>query len=316
VAPDQRSFDLVVIGDVNPDIVVRDANPVFGQREGIVPSIELTVGGSASIMAAAAAKLGLRVALVGVVGDDGLGRFMLDELRARGVDIAACRIDPALPTGASVILTRTTDRAILTSLGTIASLSAADIPASLIASARHVHVASYFLLVGLHAGLPGVVDAAHHAGATVSVDPNWDPAETWDSGLPGLLPRIDVFLPNETEALRVGGASTVDEAARELLAMGAAGVAIKRGDDGAIAMERGGALVSVPAIAVEAVDTVGAGDAFDAAFLAAWQERRPLADCLGFAVVAGALSTRAMGGTAGQATRAEIETALVAARRN
>ena len=99
-----RDLDLVVIGDVNPDVVVRDAEPAFGQHEEIVSSIELTIGGSASIMATAAARLGLRVALIGVVGDDPLGRFMLAELAARDVDVDACRVDRRMPTGATVII--------------------------------------------------------------------------------------------------------------------------------------------------------------------------------------------------------------------
>src|SRR5438132_7658425 len=158
-----RDLDLVVIGDVNPDVVVRDAEPAFGQHEEIVSSIELTIGGSASIMAAAAARLGLRVALVGVVGDDPFGRFMLAEIAQRGVDVETCRVDPRLPTGATVILTRSEDRAILTARGTIAAVGADDIPVELLRRARHIHVASYFLLDGLRAGLDEVVGHAHAA---------------------------------------------------------------------------------------------------------------------------------------------------------
>ena len=167
LAAADRDFDLLVVGDVNPDIVVSGGDPRYGQREVLVDGVTLTIGGSASIMAAAAARLGLRVALAGVVGDDPLGRFMLDELAARGVDVAACRIDPDRPTGATVILARDGDRAILTAEGTIPELTAADVPDTLLERTRHVHVASYFLLRRLASALPAVVERAQIGRAHV-----------------------------------------------------------------------------------------------------------------------------------------------------
>lgn len=306
-------FDLLVVGDVNPDVIVRDADPAFDQHEEIVSSIEMTIGGSASIMAMAAARLGLRVAIVGVVGDDPFGRFMLDELRGRGVDVDACRVDPERPTGATVILTRDSDRAILTAAGTIPDLTAEDVPPDLVRRARHLHVASYFLIDGLRDGLAAVARDAHESGATVSVDPNWDPREEWDRGLRGLLPVVDVFMPNEAEALKISGRSTIEAAADALVADGGCRiVAIKRGPTGAYGAGGTEAAVAIPAYPIAAVDAVGAGDAFDAAFLAAFLEGSHLRDGLRFGVVAGALSTRAAGGTAGQATREEIDAALLA----
>ncbi len=317
-----RTLDLLVVGDINPDIVVAGADPRFGQHERLVESIELTIGGSAGIMAAGAARLGLRVGIVGMVGDDALGRFMLAELRARGVDIAACRIDPTRPTGSSVILARGTDRAILTATGTIADLVAGDVPPGLIEAAGHIHVASYFLQAGLWAGLPDLARRARAAGTSVSVDPNWDPGGSWDAGLADLMPLIDVFLPNEPEArLMTGGgdatargadATAAADAARRLRALGRDRplVAVKRGADGALAIDADGSLIEAPAYGIDAVDTVGAGDAFDAGFLAAWLDGRPVRECLAAGVVCGALSTRAAGGTASQATRDEVEAAL------
>jgi len=308
---ESREFDILVVGDVNPDILVRGGEPQFGQREVIVDEISLTIGGSAGIMAAAAARLGLRVALVGVVGDDVLGRFMLDAMRDRGVDVAGCRVDTALPTGATVILARPTDRAILTAEGTIAGLGGDDVPTALLARTRHLHVASYFLQPAIRAALPAIVERARRAGATVSVDPNWDPEETWDGGLVELLPEIDVFLPNEEEALRISGAPTASAAGRVLHGRGPRPtVVIKRGADGAVAIGPDGIEASAAAIPVEPVDTTGAGDAFDAAFLAGWLDERTIAESLADAAVAGSLSTRGLGGTSALATRAEVDAAV------
>lgn len=306
-----RELDVLVVGDVNPDIVVRGGEPRYGQQEVLVDAITLTIGGSASIMAAGAARLGLRVALVGVVGDDPLGQFMLDELAARGVDVAACRVVADRPTGATVILARPDDRAILTAEGTIPDLTPDDVPDRLLARTRHVHVASYFLQRSLTSALPDIVERARTLGASVSIDPNGDPSERWDGGLIALLPQVDVFLPNESEASAIAHRTNVVEAARALAGPGPRPlVVIKRGAAGAMAADARGTDVAVDAISIEAVDAIGAGDAFDAGFLAAWLDGRPIRECVALGVACGALSTRGAGGTGSQPTRAEAEAVL------
>jgi sugar/nucleoside kinase (ribokinase family) len=310
---DDRDLDLVVIGDVNPDILVPDAEPRFGQEEILVERIEITIGGSAGIMAAAAARLGLRTAIVGVVGRDAFGRFMLDELAGRGVDVSACRTDPSRPTGATVILARPTDRAILTAQGTIADLALEDVPLELLAHARHVHVASLFLQPAILAGLGALADRVHRAGATLSVDPNWDPSGAWDGGLRAALPAIDVFLPNAAEAGRITGEADVALAARLLRGDGPGPiVAVKRGVDGALVIGEDGTPIRIPGLPADPVDSTGAGDAFDAGFLLGWLEGRSLRDAAALGAACGALSTRALGGTPGQPTRDEAEAALAA----
>ncbi|MBO0803188.1 MAG: carbohydrate kinase family protein [Nocardiopsaceae bacterium] len=330
-------FDLVVVGDCNADLLVSggDVVPSFGQAERLVDDATLTIGGSGGIVAAGAARLGLRVAMAGVVGDDVFGRFMRDSLGARGVDMSAVRTDPRIPTGLSINLIRDDDRAILTSPGTILQSRAEDIDPDLLASARHVHVSSYFLQTGLWPGLPGLLRRARVGGATTSLDPNWDPSETWDQGLSGVYGLLDVLFPNGAEAAGLArallsaaarggpaisgdpadrgetpadgtpGSMTPEDAARVLAGAGPA-VVVKLGAEGALAALPGGEILRVPAPGdVNVVDSVGAGDSFDAGYLAAtlwgWDPRRALA--LGAAC--GALSTRLPGGTAAQPTRDE-----------
>jgi sugar/nucleoside kinase (ribokinase family) len=161
------------------------------------------------------------------------------------------------------------------------------------------------------AGNAAVVERARAAGATISVDPNGDPAQAWDGGLISLLPHLDVFLPNEAEASAIARRPDVAEAARALAAPGPRPlVVVKRGPAGALAIDAGGADIRLAAIAMEAVDAIGAGDAFDAGFLAAWLEARPVRDCVALGVACGALSTRAAGGTGSQPTRAEADAVL------
>ncbi len=301
----EPTFDVLVVGDANPDLVLRGGNvePAFGQAERLVEEGTLTVGGSGAIFASAAAKLGLRVAFCGVVGDDPFGRFMRDELDARGVDTRGLVVDPNRPTGVTVVLSRPGDRAILTALGTIADLNASLVDPELLASARHVHIPSYFLQTGLRGELPELFADAHAAGTTTSVDPNWDPDEEWDSGLLGLLSSTDVFLPNSAEARLITGIDDVDVAAESLAERGGV-VAVKFGDGGGM-VTRAGETSRVAGVSVDVVDTTGAGDTFDAGFLAGHLQGWPLERSLALANVCGGLSTRATGGVDAQPTMDE-----------
>ncbi len=303
-------FDLLVLGDANPDLVLSgdQVEPAFGQAERLVDHATLTIGGSGAILACGAARLGLRVAFAGVVGDDLFGAFMREQLAARGVDIGGVLVDPSRPTGVTVVLSGPEDRAILTSLGTIGDLRASLIDPGTLASTRHVHVSSYFLQQGLATELPEIFDRVHRAGATTSVDPNWDPSGGWDGGLMDLLPQVDVFLPNEMEALRLAHISDIDEAVTRLRAR-APFVVIKRGDRGALGA-RTGELVEVPAVPTRVVDATGAGDSFDAGFLTAFLSGEPLDLSLRIANACGALSTRSSGGTDSQPTMDEVLAAL------
>ena len=308
-----RDIDLLVAGEINPDVVVTDPDPVpvFGQHERFVDGIRLTMGSSSVIAACGAARLGLRVAFAGVVGDDALGRYMLDAMQERGLDTSACRVDPRLPTAASVILGNGHDRAILTSRGTVAGLRAADVPASLLARARHVHVGSWFLQAAPE--LAKLLDAARAAGCTTSIDPNWDPSGAWNGGFADAAARVRLVLPNAAEACRLARVDDVEAAARALAAAGGdtgPTVVVKLGAAGALAATPDGALLRVPAVPVEPVDTTGAGDSFDAGFLAAWLDGWPLEACVRFAVACGSLSTLGVGGTDAQPTRTQVEALL------
>ena len=304
-------FDLLVLGDANPDLIVRgDVTPEFGQAEKLVDQASLVIGGSGAIAACGAARLGLRVAFGGVVGEDVFGRFMLDALAEHGVDTSGVLVDPSRPTGLSVVLSKGEDRATLTSLGTIADLRGGIVDPALLRSARHVHVSSYFLQAGLAADLPELFREAHEAGASTSIDPNWDPAGEWDGGLLSLLSETDCFLPNSVEARAITGVDDIDVAALTLAERGSV-VAVKFGQGGGLAVW-GDEDVRSESIPTDVVDTTGAGDCFDAGFLAGRLAGWPLGRCLQVAVACGSLSTRAVGGTAAQPTMDEALAALEA----
>jgi sugar/nucleoside kinase (ribokinase family) len=294
-----KKFDLLVAGEINPDLILTDPNlePQFGQAEILVKDAALTAGSSSVIFACGAARLGLRVSFIGVVGDDLFGAFMLNELKSRNVDITNIIVDENLITGFSVILNRVKDRAILTHLGAINALHGEQVPDELLAQTRHLHVASFFLQTNLRPDLIDLFQRAQALDLSTSLDTNWDPEEKW-AGVDELLKLTTVFLPNDREALALTGASTVEEAA-EIITSQASIVAVKLGADGGLAYD-GESLFRVPIIPVDVLDTVGAGDTFDAGFIFGFLQGWPLERSLKLGVVCGSLSTRMAGGITGQ----------------
>jgi sugar/nucleoside kinase (ribokinase family) len=291
-------FHLIVAGEINPDLILTgDVTPEFGQVEKLVESAALTIGSSSAIFACGAARLGLKVAFIGVCGDDVFGHFMLEEMQKRDVDISHVIVRPGQETGFSVILNQGTDRAILTHPGLIAALQASDIPDDLLRQARHLHVASYFLQTNLQPDLPDLFQRAQSLGLTTSLDTNYDPSEEW-RGFDRLLAVTDVFLPNQTEALSITKDSNVENASRRL-AHSARTVVVKLGADGALACSQN-EIVRSSSPRVMVVDTVGAGDTFDAGYLCGYLKHWDMRECLRLACICGALSTRRAGGTNGQ----------------
>jgi ribokinase len=293
-----RAPDVLVIGEANPDLVLTgDVVPAFGQAETLVDSADLVLGGSAAIVACGLARLGVATALAATIGDDLFGRFVRAALDERGVDTRWIRVDPDLATGISVVLS-SGDRAILTFPGTIASTGPELVDDDLMTSVRHVHSASYFLLPRLAPHLPELFARARRAGATTSVDTNWDPAQTW-ADVDRLLDHTDVLLPNVAELLALTGRTDRDEAARVVLGHGCQ-VALKDGADGGTLWQAPDLVTRVSAPDVAAIDTTGAGDSFDAGFISGLLGGLSREECLARAVACGSLSTRAVGGTAGQ----------------
>lgn len=294
-------IDVLVVGDLNPDLILRgDVTPVFGQTEKFVDDATLALGSSAGIFACGAARLGLKVAFAGKVGDDEFGRFVIRELAARQVDTSGIVVDPSVKTGLGLGLSRGDDRAMLTYLGSIAALCYEDIDPALLARARHVHIGSYFLLTNLRPDVPKLFKTARSLGLTTSLDTNYDPAQWWNGGLQAVLTQTDIFLPNEIELRTITGRSE-PEAGLAWLAERIPLVAVKLGPQGAIA-RRGPEIFQAASLSVAVVDTTGAGDSFDAGFIYGYLAGWDIQQALRLGCVCGALSTQAAGGTAAQPT--------------
>lgn len=306
---ESKSAALLVVGDCNPDLVLRGGHltPRFGQVEQLVDRAELTVGGSASITACGAARLGTRTYLAGLVGRDTFGEDLSRRVAERGVRTDWLQSVSGVETGLSVILSQGEGRAILTFRGGIAEFGATDVPPDALDAAAHLHVSSYYLQPTLQTGLADLLVAARRRGVSTSLDPGWDPAERWN-GVSELLPLLDLILPNEQEARHLARTDDVQAAARQLHS-GGCDVVVKLGARGAL-VHAEELRSTVPAPEVDVVDTTGAGDTFAAALLA-WRLRgASLESSVRAGCTAGALSTRRDGGVEAQPDLDELERAL------
>lgn len=293
---EERPLDVIVAGEANADLILTGVPPLELDQEKLARDMHLVLGGSSAITAHNLARLGARTGFVGVIGDDFLGRFVEEKLRNAGVDLAFLRKLRGARTGLTVWLARNGRRAGVTFPGTIARLRAADVPSRYLAQARHLHVGAYFLLGNLQPDAPALFHRAHRLGLTTSLDCNYDPAERWNSGLRETLAVTDIFFPNEDEARRITGLDDVRTAARELARL-ARIVAVKRGARGVL-VASGNLLLRIPAVRTSVVETTGAGDSFNAGFLARFVRGASLEECARAGVRAGARAVTRVGGTA------------------
>ena len=296
----------LVVGELNPDLILCDYRsfPVLGQ-EVLVEDLALMLGSASAICAVGLARLGNTVRMASKVGTDQWGDFCVHALTDAGVDTSFVKRDPRSKTGLTVSITGSKDRALVTYLGAIATFQAADVDARAADGCGHLHVSSYFLQQGLRQDCCALFAAAHARGLTTSLDPGFDPSEKWAGGLRETLGETDVFFPNEVELRGLGGSQDPVECLRRL-DNGHTLIVAKLGAAGCTALDRGNP-VHVPAFPVKPVDTTGAGDSFNAGFLHAWTQGMPVQESLRFGAACGALSTRAMGGTGGQASLEEAE---------
>ena len=290
-----RPLDCLVAGDANCDLLVDGVTRLEFEKEKLARDMSLVLGGSSSIFAFNLARLGAKVGFAGVVGDDFFGNYVLERLRFAGVDVSRLRRSRQVKTSLTIWCRNGAKRAGITFSGTIALLRARDIPAEALKSARHLHVGSYFLLDSFIPGAAGVFRRAQRLGLTTSLDCNYDPAEAWDSGIRRVLKFTDIFFPNETEALRIANCRDVGLAASELARL-ARIVAVKLGARGALVCT-GGRQFRVPAVKTRIVDTTGAGDSFDAGFLACFLKGGSIEESAHAGVIAGARAVTAVGGT-------------------
>ena len=281
---------ILCIGQLVADIVVRPVGnlPVPGRTE-LVEDLQLLAGGCAANTAAVLAKLGAKVRLAAVIGQDALGSAVLAELKTSGVGLKAVVRKAGAPTSAAIVLISDDgERSFFYRNGGNELLANSHVADSVLKAASLVHVGGALKLLSLD--LTELMSRAKSFGCTTSLDTDWDVHGKWMRKLNGALPRIDYLMTNEEEAARLTGKEGSSAAARDLLARGPQAVVIKRGQHGAMLATRSG-ITEVPAYRVEVQDTTCAGDSFAAGFLLGISRGWPLDESLMMANAAGALCT-------------------------
>ena len=296
-ATKERRFDVTIAGEINLDLILYGLPEVMPvERELLATGFQMTLGGSSAITAHNLAMLGVRVGFVTRTGGDELGKLAMSRMAESGADVSASSVgDGTTGTGVTMLLPHGADRHILTYPGTMAEMRCEDLPWEYVSDSRHFHLSSLFLQTGLQAGLPALLRRLKQAGLTLSLDTNDDPEDAWGSVFQEVLGLVDVFLPSERELCRITGAGDVDEALVRIQSRVATTV-VKCGARGAV-VQRQGERLEVGGVRVTPVDTIGAGDSFNAGFLSAYVRGETIAEAARVGNVTGALSTLSFGGT-------------------
>ena len=290
-------FDVTMAGEINLDLILYglpENIPV--DREILAADFEVTLGSSSAILAHNLSSLGVQVGFITRLGNDELGRIALDRLRESRVDLSrVVRTAGNTKTGVTILLNHGGSRRILTYPGAMFEMSQADLDLDYLSCARHFHLSSLFLHKALQPDLPAIFRELKHRGLTISLDTNDDPDDRWDGVLDELLRYVDILLPNEDEVRRIARRDTLEEAL-DALSSRVPLIAVKCGSKGAL-VQRGKERFKVASIPSNPVDTIGAGDSFNAGFLAAWLSGADPQTCAAAGNVTGALSTQKPGGT-------------------
>ncbi|WP_112229304.1 carbohydrate kinase family protein [Lentzea atacamensis] len=284
---------VVVVGDAGLDVVARHAGPIAHGGD-VRAKVTIEPGGAGANTAVWLAACGASPILVARVGRDSAGRQIHAELTSAGVQCAFA-VDQDLATCCVVVLVdEDGQRSMLPDRGANARFSPADLDPGLLAAPNgHLHLSGYVLLDASSrpAGL-AALETARNAGWTTSVDPQAavliHSAEAFLEDVRG----VDILMPNADELMALTG-STDPTAAKNLLTHVGA-VVVTTGPDGASWIDAD-EIISVPAETTECVDSTGAGDAFDAGFLAAWLAGSSKRDALLGGVRAGSRAVSVVG---------------------
>jgi sugar/nucleoside kinase (ribokinase family) len=279
------------------DVLARPVEAIpEGQGGQLVDEIRITAAGSAGGTAVTLAKLGAQVRSAGAIGTDALGDVLLDLLGRHGIDTSLLVRRDAVQTSASVLPIRPDgSRPAFHVIGANGTYNSADAPWEAIAAATHLHLGAPEFMGGEEAAR--ILSFAREHGVVTSADilAPGDQAAMIADWIAPALEHLDYLLPNDEQALALGGGDDLVAACRALVDRGVGCVAATRGADGAVVVDAE-TVEQVPAFAVEAVDTTGCGDAFSAGFLrglALGRSRRDAArlGCAAAALVAQGLGT-------------------------
>ncbi|GAB4573146.1 MAG: ribokinase [Anaerolineales bacterium] len=298
--------DIIVIGSLNTDLVVK--SPRFPQPGETISGDDLQIipGGKGANQAVAAARQGVKTTMIGRVGSDSFGPFLVDNLKSNQVDTShVLQTDSATGT-AIIVVDANGQNSIVLSPGANGKVSPADVDSASFADFG-------LLLLQLEIPTPTVLRAAqraHEHGLTVILNPA--PAKP----LPHeLLANVDILIPNESElslltGLSVNDVSSAEMAAKEILKQGVQTVIVTLGSKGAL-LVTASQVTHVNTYKVDVVDTTAAGDAFIGGFASAMLSGKALEESVHYGCACGALATTKFGAQPSLPTKTEVETFIL-----
>jgi sugar/nucleoside kinase (ribokinase family) len=291
--------DVVCLGILVADVIARPVDELPHGAVALMDEVSLYGGGCALNTATALTRLGSSAAVVGKVGEDTFGNFLVELLEERGLDATGVLRDPDTPTAATVVLVDGDgERSFLHLPGANGALRADEIPRDIVYGAGALHVAGALVMPALDGAPTGeLLEDARARGVRTSLDTVFDASGRWDRVLPS-LPHLDLLTVGAAEATGITGEDDPARAAAWLRDRGVREVAVKLGAYGChVAGEEFEG--HVPAVPVEAVDGTGAGDAFVAGLLHGLLSGWALEDAARLGNAAGACAVTAVGATEG-----------------
>ncbi|NUS44249.1 MAG: carbohydrate kinase family protein [Mycobacteriaceae bacterium] len=248
------------------DVLVRPVEAIPpGQETALVSDLRLTAAGTAGGTALTLAKLGASVRSAGALGADAAGDLLVTLLQRAGIDTAMLVRKDGVPTSASVLPIRPNgERPSLHLLGANPFYGPDDVDFAAVAAADHLHLGAPELIGADNAAR--ILRYAKDSGLTTSVDLIAPGSLGSMDSIAAALPYVDYLLPNEDQVVGFTDAADLARGCQALLEAGVGLLAVTRGADGAVVVDRD-STVAVPAFAVDVVDTTGCGDAFSAGFI-------------------------------------------------
>jgi sugar/nucleoside kinase (ribokinase family) len=297
-----KNKPIICLGILVADIVGRPLRSIPDPgRLVLVDEMSLYTGGCAINTATALARLGLPVEVIGKIGSDSFGDFVLKALAERRIGARGVTRDREVGTSATMVMvSQDGERRFVHYLGANARLTLDDIDLSMVEAGSILHIGGSLVMPGID-GQPTaeLLRHAREAGVTTFLDTVWDDTGRWMDILAPSLPYTDYFVPNLPEAQALTGLDDPIEVARAFLERGVGTVGLKMGMDGCLVMSGESQVIRLPAFQVDVVDATGAGDAFAAGFIAGVWQGWPLEKTARFANAVGALSVTGLGASGG-----------------
>lgn len=295
--------DIVCVGILVADVLGKpvDSLPEKGKL-GLVERMSLQIGGCAANVVIDLAKLGIKSTIVGKIGEDNFGKFLLDTLRSEKVDVEGIKLDRNVSTSASMVMIGGDgERSILHSFGANAKFTFEDIDLNIIRKSKILHIAGTFLMPDFDGvGTEKLLNFAHENGVICCLDTAWDSKGEWLSKIESSLRYLDWFMPSYDEACEISGKKDPEEIADFFISKGVRNVIIKLGEKGCYVRQNDGKAFIVDAFTrIKAIDTSGAGDSFCAGFLAGLYRGWGVPESAKFANAVGAHCIMEIGTTTG-----------------